>query len=120
MFVICNDPTEYGDVFMVSISTARENDPQVDKTCLLEPHDYVRVTRTSFVYYSKARVVKETAIRDGIESGRLAVLEDLNAQTALRVVNGIGRSDRIAPKLVKAWEAINRQSDSSRQKGRAQ
>ena len=110
MFVVCNDPTEFDDVFLLPLSSVRKNDPQTDDACILLKHEYSRLRHETYVAYRHAKVSKAATIVREIESGEFTVLADLNGQTFLRVLGGINKTKRIKPKLKSQWEDIKQQS----------
>lgn len=108
--MVCNDPTNFDDVFLVPICSVRENDPQTDEACILLKHEYTKLRHTSYVAYKHAQLSKASTIIEEIEAGKFSVLDDLNGQTFLKVIAGIKKTKRIKPVLKAQWEDIKKQN----------
>lgn len=87
LFVVCSEPCGNGKQVLVSIAT-RVNS-LCDPTCILQPHEHPFLTKESFVLYRKARVEAATALDAGLAQGVFKARDDMNAQTFLRILNGI-------------------------------
>lgn len=97
LHVVCNDADETGHCLLVGI-TAYSNS-LCDDTCVLEPSEHPWLWKRSYVLYRRARKWESSAILRGISSGKIEVRDDMNAQTFLRVKNGVCRSPHTSRKI---------------------
>lgn len=97
LHIICNDTDENGQNLLVSI-TSWTND-LCDPTCRLEPHEHPWLRHASYVLYRKAQIRDAEKIESGIKQGLFTVKEAMNAQTFLRIRNGICKSPQTPRKI---------------------
>lgn len=97
LFVICTDPCEKGLQLIVPISS-KTND-LCDPTCVLQPHEHDFFVRESFVFYRKSRIELTETLVSGVQKNVFSPHIDMNAQTFLRVYNGICNSSETSRKV---------------------
>lgn len=73
-----------------------------DPTCKLETHEHEWLKHPSYVFYRKARVEAATTLDNGVQQGLFEACEPVNAQTFLRIKNGICGSKQ-TPRKVKNY-----------------
>lgn len=92
LHVVCNDPDAEGNVLLVGIASL--TDAAQDTTCILQAHEHSFLRHASYVFYARAMVMSAASLIAGQATGVVVEREVLNAQTFLRIVNGICRSPR--------------------------
>lgn len=100
LHVVCTDPDENGQQVIVPICT-KIND-LCDNTCTLQIHEHQFLRNESYVMYSKAQIVEQQSLVNGIASSLFTVKPPVNAQTFLRILNGICNSIQ-TPKKIKKY-----------------
>jgi hypothetical protein len=100
LHVVCTDPCENGDQVIVSVTTWTNN--LCDGTCILQAHEHEWLQHQSYVFYRKARIESATTLDNGIRIGEFELRSDMNAQTFLRIRNGLCSSDQ-TPRKVKKY-----------------
>lgn len=100
LFVVCSDPCDQLKVAIVPLATYTND--LCDQTCLVFAGEHAFVQRKSYVLYRNARIIGCEEISRGIANGTLRTHDDLNAQTFLKVKNGICRSPN-TPRKVKTY-----------------
>ena len=100
LFVICTDSCENGNQVIVSI-TSYTNE-LCDKTCVLLAHEHAFLLHKSYVFYRKAAVTPTAALVAGVSKNLFTPKADMNAQSFLRIYNGLCVSPQ-TPRLVKAY-----------------
>ncbi len=100
LHVVCTDPCVNGNQIIVSI-TSWTND-LCDGTCILRAHEHEFLRHKSYVFYRKARIEAATTLDNGVQQGLFEPREAMNAQTFLRIRNGICRSIQ-TPRKVKQY-----------------
>lgn len=99
LFIVCTDPCEEGKQLLVGVTTW-VND-QCDDACILEPHEHEFLNRKSFILYRAARIEEATTLDNGVREGKFQLRAAMNAQTFLRVKNGVCRSKQTPRKIKK-------------------
>jgi hypothetical protein len=97
LFVICTDECDNGNFLIAPLCTWTNS--YCDPTCILQPHEHQFIKQKSYVLYRKCRLISRTDIERGIEQSTITPKEDLNAQTFLKVRNGITKSPATPNKL---------------------
>lgn len=100
LHIVCTDPCENGNQVLVSITTWTND--LCDATCILQSYEHPWLTRQSYVFYRKARIEAATTLDSGVEQGIFELREAMNAQSFLRVRNGICASPQ-TPRKVKRY-----------------
>lgn len=100
LFVICTDPCSENKRLIVSIST--KTNALCDPTCVILPHEHPFLARESFVFYRMAKVEANSVLMSGVTKGYFVPRQDMNAQTFLRIVNGICASPQ-TPRGIKRY-----------------
>ena len=100
LFIVCNDPCPQKRTVIVPMcSVKNQND---DLTCVIEPYEHPFVKRKTFISYKNARVEETRTLEFAINEGLISAHEGINAQTFLRVRNGICKS-KLTPNPVKKY-----------------
>ena len=97
LHIVCNDPDANGCVVIVGITTYTND--LCDQTCVLQSGEHPWLRHLSFVLYRKAEVVSVTALQARIDAGEVIERHDVNAQTFLRIRNGICNSPQTKRKV---------------------
>lgn len=100
LFVVCTDPCPDGKQLVVCVASW-VND-LCDGTCILQEHEHPFLTHQSYILYREARVEAVADIEKGIDDGRFLPRAAMNAQTFLRVRNGVCRSKH-TPRKIKRY-----------------
>jgi len=100
LFIICTNPCDHGNVVIVPVQSARGAH---DQTVELAPHEHSFIIRQSYAAYYEAKIIEVSKIEALVKNGQASQHDDLNAQTFLRVRNGIERSDSTPPKILKYY-----------------
>lgn len=100
LFIICTSPCDEGKVVIVPVQTARGAH---DKTVELAPHEHPFIKWQSYAAYYEAKVIEVSKIESLLKSGQATQHDDLNAQTFLRLRNGIEKSESTPPKVLKHY-----------------
>lgn len=87
LHVVCNDTDDQGNNLLVPI-TSWIND-LCDATCRLSAHEHPWLRHPSYILYRKAELRKAHSLDVGIQQGLFTVHPDMNAQTFLRIRNGV-------------------------------
>lgn len=99
LHVVCCDPNADGSVVVVSIASY-VND-LCDGTCILQSSDHTWLSKPSYVLYRSAQIVSAEKLSERVANGEVLEREDMNAQTFLRVRNGICNSPHTKRKVKK-------------------
>lgn len=86
-------------VAIVPISTYTND--LCDQTCVVVVGEHAFVRHKSYVLYRKARTIGCDEVSRGIEGGTFKTHDDMNAQTFLRIRNGICKSIATSPTIKK-------------------
>lgn len=97
LHIICCDPDANGLVVIVGISTYTHD--LCDQTCVLQAHEHPWLRHQSFVLYRKAEIVSAAALQARIQSGEVLERDEVNAQTFLRIKNGLCNSPQTKRKV---------------------
>jgi hypothetical protein len=100
LHVVCTDPCENGYQVIVSITTWTNN--LCDATCVVQAHEHEWLTHQSYVFYRKARIEAAETLDNGVRIGEFEPQGTMNAQTFLRVKNGLCQSLQ-TPRRVKKY-----------------
>ena len=100
LFVVCSDPCPEG-LQVIAPITSYTND-LCDQTCLLNAHEHRFIRHKSYILYRKSRIEPAIVLAEGVIAGTFRRDVDLNAQTFLRVRNGICKSPQ-TPRKIKAY-----------------
>lgn len=87
-------------VAIVSISTYTND--LCDQTCIILAGEHPFVRHKSYVLYRSAQTIGCDEVSRGLKAGTLAVHDDMNGQTFLRVRNGVCRSPS-TPRKIKTY-----------------
>lgn len=99
LHIVCCDPDEKGNVVIVSVCSARD-DNKHDQTCLLQDFEHRFLSHESYVLYREAKITTGAALQAGVVQGVMIPHDPVNGQIFLRVKNGICRSPQ-TPRKVK-------------------
>ena len=97
LHIVCCDPNESGQVVIVSIASY-VND-LCDGTCILQTNDHIWLRHKSYVLYRSAQIIEAVRLENGIAAGEILERDDINAQTFLRLRNGIINSPHTKRKV---------------------
>lgn len=100
LHVVCNDTDDAGLNLLVSVTSWTNN--LCDPTCRLEAHEHPWLTHSSYILYRKAEVREATKLDAGIRQGLFTVQQVMNAQTFLRIRNGVCASPQ-TPRKIKRY-----------------
>lgn len=100
LFVICNDECESGNHIVVPINSWTGD--RCDETCRLAAYEHAFLRHESFVLYRKAEIKPALSLRNGVQQGVFTLHDPMNAQTFLRVKNGVCRSIHTPRKVKRA------------------
>jgi hypothetical protein len=73
-----------------------------DATCIVQQHEHPWLRHQSYVFYRKARIEAATTLENGLRQGIFEPLPDMNAQTFLRIRNGVCTSPQ-TPRKIKRY-----------------
>jgi hypothetical protein len=85
------------DVLTVNLSTLRET--YVDDECILNPGEYLRVTRQSAVMFSRACLRNEGTLMTAIRNRQIEQLEDLPDSTLEKILAAARSSRQLSPRM---------------------
>jgi hypothetical protein len=97
LHVVCTDPCSNGNQLIVCICTWTSD--LCDDACILQPGEHRFLTRKSYVLYRKSRIESAAALDNGIAIGLFRSEPQMNAQSFLRIKNGICRSKQTPRKM---------------------
>ena len=97
LFVICSDANAEDALFLVPISTWRNN--LCDGTCILSAGCHEFISAKSFVLYRKSRVEVRTTIIQGVRNGLFVPKAQLGKTELAAVLEGIQKSPQTPRKL---------------------
>lgn len=97
LHIVCCDPDNEGNVVIVSIASYVNN--LCDGTCILQPNEHVWLRHESYVLYRSAQIIEAERLESGIAAGEILERDDFNAQTFLRIRNGINNSPHTKRKV---------------------
>lgn len=100
LFIICTDVCVKGFHVIVPL-TSYVND-LCDGTCIVERGEHPFVRKKSYILYRKAEVREASVLIAGVAAKIMRPHDDMNAQTFLRIRNGICRSIH-TPRKVKKY-----------------
>ncbi|CAN7432153.1 hypothetical protein [Rhizobium sp. LjRoot254] len=100
LHVVCTDPDGDGNQLIVSITTWTNN--LCDAACIIQPHEHAWLRHQSYVFYRKARIEAAATLDNGLRQGIFEQLADMNAQTFLRIRNGVCSSQQ-TPRKIKRY-----------------
>jgi hypothetical protein len=100
LFIVCSDPCENAMVAVVPLATYTND--LCDQTCLVDAHEHAFVRHKSYVLYRNARTIGCDEVSRGIKAGTLKAHDDMNAQTFLKIRNGMCRSPS-TPRKIKTY-----------------
>jgi len=100
LFVVCTEPCENESQLIVPVSTVTNS--LCDQTCIIQAHEHGFLRHESFAFYRKSRVEPREALLTGVQNKLFVPHDDMNAQTFLRVFNGICRSPE-TPRKIKIY-----------------
>lgn len=86
---------------MVIVSIASYVNDLCDGTCILQANDHIWLSHKSYVLYRSAQIIEAVRLENGIAAGEILQRDDMNAQTFLRVRNGIRNSPHTKRKVKK-------------------
>lgn len=98
--IICSDPCSKKMISVVPISTYTND--KCDQTCIINTNDHKFVRHKSYVLYRNARIIGCNEVLRGINEGKFTTHDNMNAQTFLRISNGMCRSE-YTPRKVKIY-----------------
>ena len=81
------------------VGIASHTNPLCDQTCILQANDHPWLNRESYVLYRYAQIMAAEKLETGVQNGAVLVHPDLNAQTFLRVRNGLCKSPQTKRKV---------------------
>ena len=98
LHIVCNDTDTDGFNLLVPVTTWTND--RCDNTCILLQHEHTWLTNPrSYVFYRKAEKFEAAQLLRGINAGNVAMRDDCNGQTFLRVKNGVCRSPQTPSKI---------------------
>jgi hypothetical protein len=86
-----------------------------DATCILQAHEHEWLRRLSWVIYRKARIEAAATLDNGVAQGIFEPRGMMNAQTFLRIWNGICRSPE-TPRKVKNYRGCQQRYPETKPK----
>lgn len=99
-YVICTDPCDKG--LQVIVPICKRTNHLCDTTCNVQPHEHEFLDVLSFVMYRKADIKEAQFLIDGVTKKLLIPKKNINAQSFLRIKNGICKSKE-TPRKVKRY-----------------
>ena len=104
LFILLTDPvTEEQLVLIVNLSSVKPNIPY-DESCVLHEGDHTFIRKTSYVDYSRARIVPISQIQNGIKQGKIQPFEAIETDIFARVCYGLLQSRHTKPKLRRFYQ----------------
>ena len=96
IWVVISDPaTTEGTVLMVNMTTLR--DSCIDDACLLGPHDYILLSHTTTIAYSRAQAGPVAAIEKLVREGQFSVVTPVPGATLAKIIAGARQSLQLSP-----------------------
>lgn len=98
LWVVISDPIiDDTQVLSVNFTSSLTSDP----ACIVEPEEYVKLDRRSYVAYSHARVATAQQLTELVNLGQLEITHSVSAELLGRMRRGAVESDFLEPRYLK-------------------
>jgi hypothetical protein len=104
LWVIISDPVQNEDEIVhvnftsINGTWGSSNDPQNDRSCVIQPGEHEFVTHPTFVYYYGVQIVSLSFLQCRYESGRLRFHKPVTRTLLNRIRQGAAVSDHFLPR----------------------
>jgi len=97
LWVVISDPLiDDTQVLSVNFSTSLTSDP----ACIVEPNEYDKLDRRSYVAYSHARVAAAHELTTLVNLGQLEITRPVPSELLDRIRQGAAQSDFLEPRFL--------------------
>lgn len=111
LFIICNDLCPQNCFLLVPVTSWTGR--LCDSTTKLGISDHPFIRHESYILYRKSEIMRYEKLENGINKGIIKKQEKVNAQTLLRIINGVDKSAHTPRKCKKYFLSSGKRQGKS-------